>query len=589
MCFSPDGRCALSGSWDKTLRLWDIATGKCLRVLEGHANTVRAVCISPDGRYGLSGGEVRLVKPFTGNEHISRDDWYKIPDNWDCTLRLWNLATGECVRAFEEHSNSVISLSINPDGTLALCGGSDGLLKLWSLSTGECLRQFRWDAGDISSVCIRFDGRTALSCEHDPSLQLWDLTTGECLRTFEGHTESVSSVCISPDGRYGLSGSEDRTLRLWELATGRCLRTLEGHTDFVNSGCISPDGRYGLSGSWDKTLRLWRLAIGEYAAFSIVRPRPTAQLSAAERAFTSLIATSERALSGGHPQQAAILLQQARQLPGYERSPHALRLLNAASVKVGLARAWVAKELRGHAGAVSSVCISPDGRYGLSGSEDRTIRLWELATGRCLRTFAVLKDRVNSVCISPDGRYGLSGSSDGYSLLLELATGAYVRVLGGDKEAVKLVRFSPDGRHGLSVSSDNTFRLWELATGKCLRVIKGYACADSDCHRLQLHLFPAGFRARDTCFACVSPDGRYVLSGGSDSVLCLWELATGECCRVFTDFLGEVRSVCARPDCRVGRPGTWDVTLRQWELATGKCLRAFRGPHRLAQVGVHQS
>ncbi len=151
------------------------------------------------------------------------------------------------------------SVCLSPDGRFALSGSEDKTLKLWEVATGRCLRTFKGHTHYVFSVCLSPDGRFALSGSEDKTLKLWEVATGRCLRTFKGHTHYVFSVCLSPDGRFALSGSGDKTLKLWEVATGRCLRTFEGHTGGVNSVCLSPDGRFALSGSYDKTMKLWVL------------------------------------------------------------------------------------------------------------------------------------------------------------------------------------------------------------------------------------------------------------------------------------------------------------------------------------------
>jgi serine/threonine protein kinase len=119
------------------------------------------------------------------------------------------------------------------------------------------VRTFEGHADSVLSVSICPDGRWVLSGSEDKTLRLWELATGQCVWTFEGHTSPVNSVSISPDGCWALSGGHDKTVRLWELATGQCVRTFEGHANWVDSVSISPDGRWALSGSSDNTLRLW--------------------------------------------------------------------------------------------------------------------------------------------------------------------------------------------------------------------------------------------------------------------------------------------------------------------------------------------
>jgi WD40 repeat protein len=175
-----------------TLNIWDVATGRCLRMFEGHRGFVSSACLSAEGRYALSGGE-------------------------DKTLKLWDVATGGCLRTFEGHHGEVNSVRLSTDGRYALSGSGDNTLKLWGVATGGCLRTFEGHTEIVWSVSLSTDGRFALSGGEDNTLKLWDVATGGCLRTFKGHASSVKSVCLSMDGRYALSGSSDHTLHAWLL------------------------------------------------------------------------------------------------------------------------------------------------------------------------------------------------------------------------------------------------------------------------------------------------------------------------------------------------------------------------------------
>jgi small GTP-binding protein len=236
MSFSPDGRYALTGSADNTLRFWEMASGRALSVLRGHASAVYDVAFSPDGRHGLSGSA-------------------------DGTVRLWNLEGGLTVHALTGHDADVLSVTFSPDGHRLLSGSGDATVRLWEAESGKqlCLLQ---GTTMVFSVAFSPDARCALAGYGDGTVRLWDLGSGRAMQTLEGHDARVLSVAFSPDGQHVLSGSADSTVRLWDLDSGRALRVLEGHTASVRSVALSPNGRHAFSGSDDSTARLWEVQSG---------------------------------------------------------------------------------------------------------------------------------------------------------------------------------------------------------------------------------------------------------------------------------------------------------------------------------------
>lgn len=302
----------------------------------------------------------------------------------------------------------------------------------------------------VTSVSFSADSRLALSGGFDGIVKLWDLQAGRSLGTFSGHTSWVNSVCLSHDGKLAISGSSDDTVKIWNTATGHCISTLKHQPSEVTSVCLSPDSRFALCGTDNGKLHLWDVVNGVH-----LRTLPRS----------------------GQQQDAGVMPEGDR----------------------------------GHSDEVTSVCLSYDGQFALSGSKDNTIILWEIATGKQLRTFAGHTWVVNSVCLSADSRLAISGSSDGSLHLWDLATGAATSFGGvgigsfkGHTSWVTSVSLSADGQFALSGSGDSTLKLWDVTTGICLHEFEGHSSWVNS--------------------VCLSPDAKFALSGSDDNTLKLWAL-----------------------------------------------------------------
>jgi serine/threonine protein kinase len=275
VALSADGQLALSGGKDGTLRLWDVASGKELRVLVGGGDEIRAVALSTDGRLLLSasGATLKLWDGVTGQELgrlVGHTDTVKsvafAPDGRrgaargdDRTVRLWDVQGRREVRRFAGHTRDLTGVVFTPDGRHVLSGSRDQTLRLWDLQTGREARCFGGRAGMVLSVAVSADGRHALSGGYDTTLRLWELASGKELRRFQGHKQMVAGVAFAPDGRRVLSGSHDQTLKLWDLESTRELCSCEGHAGWVTSVTYAPDSRSAISAGADGALCLWQL------------------------------------------------------------------------------------------------------------------------------------------------------------------------------------------------------------------------------------------------------------------------------------------------------------------------------------------
>src|ERR1019366_7280787 len=211
---TPDGKRAITGDLSGTMGLWDIDSGECVRVLEGHTSVVMAITLSTSQRRALSA-------------------------SYDRTVRLWDLETGKCLRVLEGHNGVVLSVAWGADNrALSGCGADESALRLWDVETGKCLRVLEGHTKSVHCVSWGAGRPRALSSSQDQTVRLWDVETGRCQRVFEGHTDIVRCLECSADQRYALSGSDDGTVRLWNIETGQCFCVLGGHADRRHGRCV---------------------------------------------------------------------------------------------------------------------------------------------------------------------------------------------------------------------------------------------------------------------------------------------------------------------------------------------------------------
>jgi hypothetical protein len=227
-CQLADGR-ILSGSADKTLKVWDPVIFQCLATLQGHKDKVLTCCQLADGRI-LSGSA-------------------------DKTLKVWDPVTFQCLATLKGHTYPVETCCQLADGRI-LSGSGDKTLKVWDPVTFQCLATLQGYT-DMVLICCQLANSRILSGSGDNALKVWDPVTFQCLATLQEHTSYVNRCCQLADGRI-LSGSGDNALEVWDPVTFQCLATFKGHTDWVRTCCQLADGRI-VSGSVDKTLKVWNV------------------------------------------------------------------------------------------------------------------------------------------------------------------------------------------------------------------------------------------------------------------------------------------------------------------------------------------
>ncbi len=235
---SANGQVLASGSQDRTIKVWNAATGQLQRTLTGHEDTVRSLAMSADGRTLASG-------------------------SGDTKIKLWDLQTGRLKSTFSGHSSPVWAVDLAPDGKTLISASVDGSINIWNLRTGAAKTIKSAHSSRIFSIALSPDQQTFATGSNDKTIKLWNLSTGKLIRTINKHTDAVRTVAYSPDGTQLASGSWDKTIYIWNSNTGKLLQTLTGHSDRIVTVVFSNDGQQLASSGIEPTIKLWDIKSGK--------------------------------------------------------------------------------------------------------------------------------------------------------------------------------------------------------------------------------------------------------------------------------------------------------------------------------------
>ena len=496
------GACC-QGSTDGTVRLWDIEEERELKKvrLGPYTSSVRALSWSQDGAEFLVGANN-----------------YGAP-----SLALYRLEPALELRRFATTPNPTVAVRMFDDGKRAVSAGLEHL-HIWDTTKEAELGRF----GSGFAVCsFTADGRLALTGNADHTVTVWDTEKGAALETFKEHTAAVSSVTISADGRFGASAADDGTIRLWDIPPAPGLvHVFEAHQGSVTAVAFSPGGREAVSSGTDGTAQILQV--------DTLRSGSALELSDQISAI-AFAPHGERMLYA-----TANAGSQANQI--------GLRLMYRSGEPTG----GDVRVFRGFEDRITSAVFSRDGRLVAGGSDDGTVRVWEIQSERKVAQLAVGLP-VNCLSFVPNHPWILWGGKDNDLHLWNYESRAELRRFEGHAYHVLGVQVTRDGHSAVSAGADRVIRIWDVGSGETTRTLIG-------------HSGPVNAVA-------ISPDEKFILSASDDGTVRQWDFETGRLRFCFRGHAGAVRCLAVSPNSQQGLSGGDDWTVRLWNLTADAAQR----------------
>jgi WD40 repeat protein len=598
LAVSRDGKFLATGSSDKTIRLYSLASGNPVlaRVYQGHSEEVASLAFSPDGKTLASGSA-------------------------DQAVRLWRVSLSDDHQNYEEHTAYVWTAAFSPDGKLFASAGADRIVYVRDAS-GKVVYKLEGHAGPVTAVAFSADGSMLASVGGDQVVRIWDARDGKKLRELKGHTAPIMAVAFGGNSLL-LTGGIDKTARLWDASKDEPLQTFPANKSMISAVALRADGKQALIGSADGMLRIYDLTAAPKELASM-----TAHLAGVGAVAYGPDGTKIATCGGdglvkhwnivgeGAPVMLAEFKGHNKPVSSVAFNADGRFIVSGGGDSV--VRVWdlsaktELRALRGHADWISSVAFAPNGQTILSAGVDKTVKVWELTSGETARPVGHTR-KLNTIAVSADGRWVASGSEDRTIKVWDAASGVEAFTLdaaaGGHDDQLTSLAFEPNGKRLASGGDDRKLVIWDMETRKPLTTLtidqripymlwastgdKFLAWQSSSRGENETNNFktydPAGkplnsldIKDRTVQCATFTLDGEMVALGFKDGSVQLWNLKTNE--RVGGDwaaFNKDLGDIGVTPDKKRIIASDAECNIKVYDIAQKKVIKEFRAHEAL--------
>ncbi|MEJ2715679.1 MAG: protein kinase [Deltaproteobacteria bacterium] len=572
----------VSGGRDRTIRIWDAATGEEIKSISVLGDAPVSLWIAPDEQMVAMAGPKagapvnlldlesgRVVGSLSADGNItaagfSPDGSHILTVEEKGAARLWDTAQFRGVSTIKIPAHTAAAAVFDSESQPEIfIAGVDRRIKRVCSADATTLGFEKAHEDQVISLSVAPDGTRLVTGGKDKRAVLWDARSGQVLAQFQAHRGPVSVVAINPNGQLAATYDTTSGIKLWDSQTGRVLRTFDTMEGQINCLAFTLDGERLLAGGRDMAVRIWQVGSRPVIPhLTLAKIQPVQKQIRSGQQFEHMIETAKKAVRKRAFATAYSLIRKAQTLPGYERSDVALETISRMSkygVRVGLRGGW----------NVGTLSFSSNGREAVSGGDDRSVRLWDLNTGKNILALSGHTDTISSVALSRDGKQILSSSWDGSIKLWNRLDGTLLKTFKGHDGEVAAAAFVDDSRLILSAGFDGVVKMWDADSGRLLRDLRGHT-------------------DRITSLA-VSVSAERFITGAMDGTARVWDVKRGTTIRTLEAGESGVRVVAFPSDDNFALTGENDGICRIWNLETGECLREFKGHAREITGGEFSS
>ena len=644
---SPSGKHVLSGSGDASLMLWDIQKGKLAHRFKEHTNSVTSVAFFNSGKYAVSGSS-------------------------DGTIFLWDLNEKKKIKTFSSSGGRVTSLDVSYDGEYILSVHDNETVLLWSVGSGKSERNFtEKDAHIVKAEFIPRDNSFALVSQRHITVKNYKMNGNDKIFNPPG-LSAIKAAAISCNGKQLAAGLSNGTVAEWDIRSGAIIKTIKHPSTRISSLTYTPI-QSNIIITYSNSDYL------EYAVSVIDSEKDYTNNSFPDLPIHDFMLPMEngaKALLISNRGKTKILILDLKTGKGtYLHEIGNIEAISAAALSpkehfvlvgsrtgkinlIDLEKGTIVSELPGHKDWVAAIAFSPDGKSFLSAEIDDTIKYWDLKTEKLVFTLQEGDNKeITSIAVSPDGKYAVIGSktnldygtehkfislwdlekktrvkrhfenkneidkiaiSPGGKLLLiagwdrdlrkhtvslfNLETGKKIQSFTGHEKRITEASFSPDGRYALSGSSDGMIIVWNIINGDRVKTFLHHgssitgtgftkdgktviSSSSSWTNNASIRIWdPLSSGALKILSggsspvqaAAISRDGENALSGFSNKTIKLWDLKQGMLSQNLTGHSSPVRALQFSPTGKTGISGSEDGVLNVWDLNSGKKIRTIK-------------